>query len=263
MYKNYLAYDHTALFQILQARNLQGIEENMPLWKLKLTGEEYDSLKQTLVENYFDLEEYGMEAALCYAEWWRRDYRGNSPSKESVAMGIGIEIGRSKELYIAARKALKRHGYSFIHTSHGTQYFRTLLNQGGLPVNYIKKSENLGSFTLFLKGLVCELSSINYDWNSEDFSFVDQLNCTSYLGKTFKNENIYDVAMQIAHAIIMGDNSLLPYDDTDSSLTALTQALKKEYSRAKMITGHVLFLFIGNCIHLMMEQVLCTLTWIL
>ncbi|MDY4250209.1 hypothetical protein [Bacteroides pyogenes] len=233
MYRDYLAYNHTALFQILQARNLQDIEENMPLWKLKLTGEEYDSLKQTLVENYFDLEEYGMEAALCYAEWWRRDYRGNIPSKESVAMGIGIEIGRSEELYIAARKALKRHGYSFIHTSHGTQYFRTLLNQGGLPVNYIKKSENLGSFTLFLKGLVCELSSINYDWNSEDFSVVDQLNCTSYLGKTFKNENIYDVAMQIAHAIVMGDNSLLPYDDTDSSLAALTQALKKEYSRAK------------------------------
>lgn len=30
-----------------------------------------------------------------------------------------------------------------------------------------------------------------------------------------------------------------------------------------MITGHVLFLFIGNYIHLMMEQVLYTLTWIL
>ena len=60
MYRDYLAYNHTALFQILQARNLQDIEENMPLWKLKLTGEEYDSLKQTLVENYFDLEEYGM-----------------------------------------------------------------------------------------------------------------------------------------------------------------------------------------------------------
>ncbi len=47
MYRDYLAYNHTALFQILQARNLQDIEENMPLWKLKLTGEEYDSLKQT------------------------------------------------------------------------------------------------------------------------------------------------------------------------------------------------------------------------
>lgn len=233
MYKYNLSYDHTAYFKILQARNMKGIEKNMPLWKLKLTEEEYDSLKLALTENYFDLEEYGMEAALCYAEWWRRDYRGNVPSKESVAMGIGLEAGRSEDLYVAARKALKAHGYSFIHTNHGTQYFRTLLNQGGLPVNYIKRSENLGGFTLFLKGLVNELSSINYDWNSEDFSVVNQLNCISYLGKTFKNENIYDVAMQIARAIVMGDNSLLPYDDTDASLAALTQALQKEYSLAK------------------------------
>lgn len=233
MYQYNSTCDHTAYLKILQARNMKGIDKNMPLWKLKLTEEEYESLKKTLAENYFDLDEYGMEAALCYAEWWRRDYRGNIPSKESVAMGIGLEIDKSEDLYVAARKALKTHGYSFIHTNHGTQYFRTLLNQGGLPVNYIKRSENLGSFTLFLKGLVSELSSINFDWNSEDFSVINQLNCISYLGKTFKNENIYDVSMQIAHAIVMGDNSLLPYDDTDSSLTALTQALKKEYSRAK------------------------------
>lgn len=233
MYKNYLAYNHTALFQILQARNLQDIEENMPLWKLKLTGEEYDSLKQTLVENYFDLEEYGMEAALCYAEWWRRDYRGNIPSKESVAMGIGIEIGRSEELYIAARKALKRHGYSFIHTSHGTQYFRTLLNQGGLPVNYITNSGNMGNYSRFLKELVSELSLINIDWNEVDSSIIQQFNCISYLGKAFKNENIYDVSMQIAHAIIVGEKELLPYDDTDVSLAELTKSLETAYSRAK------------------------------
>ena len=233
MYKYHSICDHTAYFGILQSRNMKGIEKNMPLWKLKLTDEEYESLKQTLIENDFDLGKYGIEAALCYAEWWRRDYCGNVPSKESVAMGIGLDVEKSEELYVAARKALKVHGYSFIHTNHGTQYFRTLLNQGGLPVNYIKKSESLGSFTLFLKGLVNELSFINYDWNSEDFSVINQLNCISYLGKTFKNDNIYDVAMQIARAIVMGDNSLLPYDDTDSSLAMLTQAWQKEYSRAK------------------------------
>lgn len=169
MYHYNSTYDHTAYLKILQARNMKGIDKNMPLWKLKLTEEEYESLKKTLVKNCFDLDEYGIEAALCYAEWWRRDYHGNIPSKESVAIGIGLEIDKSEDLYVAARKALKAHGYSFIHTNHGTQYFRTLLNQGGLPVNYIKRSENLGSFTLFLKGLVSELSSINFDWNSEDF----------------------------------------------------------------------------------------------
>ena len=39
--------------------------------------------------------------------------------------------------------------------------------------------------------------------------------------------------MQIAHAIIMDETNLLPYDDTDKSLSELTQALKTEYTRAK------------------------------
>lgn len=47
MYRNNLEYN-AVLSQILQARNMQGIKANMPLWKLKLTGEEYDSLKPIL-----------------------------------------------------------------------------------------------------------------------------------------------------------------------------------------------------------------------
>ena len=147
---------------------------------------------------------------------------------------IGIYRGYAENLYLAARNALKKNGYSFIHSLKGTEYFRTLLNQGGLPVNYIKNNDgNMGNFSRFLKGLVRELSMINYDWNGEDNSIIEQFNCISYLGKAFKNENIYDVAMQIAHAIIMDDNTLLPYDDTDASLAELTKSLKKEYTRAR------------------------------
>ena len=77
------------------------------------------------------------------------------------------------------------------------------------------------------------LSIINYDWSTEDNSIIRQFNCISYLGKSFKNENIYDVSMQIAHAIIMDDNTLLPYDDTDESLAELTNSLKREYSKVQ------------------------------
>ena len=126
------------------------------------------------------------------------------------------------------------YGYTFIHSLKGVEYFRTLLNQGGLPVNYIKTNDsNIGTFSRFLKGLVRELSVINYDWSSDDHSIIQQFSCISYLGKAFKNENIYDVSMQIAHAIIMDDNTLLPYDDTDVSLADLTKSLKKEYTRAR------------------------------
>jgi len=229
-----LVNGHAALLYILQSRGMKGLQRNYPLWQFKLTDEEYESLKQTLRSHLYDINRYGIEAALCYAEWWRRDYKGNIPSKEDVAIGIGLQRSYGDALYMAARSALIKHGYSFIHSFKGTEYFRTLLNQGGLPVNYIKNNDgNLGNFSRFLRGLVRELSLIGYDWNNEDNSIIQQFSCISYLGKAFKNENIYDVSMQIAHAIIMDDNTLLPYDDTDTSLAELTQSLKKEYTRAK------------------------------
>lgn len=234
MHYSNLKLDNTAYNEILQARGMSGLTKDMPLWKFKLTDTEYESLKQTIRDHTYDLYHYGEEAALCYAEWWRRDYKGNIPSKEDVATSIGIYIGYAEDLYMAARNALERNGYTFIHSLKGTEYFRTLLNQGGLPVNYIKNNDgNMGSFSRFLKGLVRELSMINYNWNDEDNSIIQQFSCISYLGKAFKNENIYDVAMQIAHAIIMDDNALLPYDDTDASLAELTKSLKKEYTRAR------------------------------
>ena len=64
---------HVVLMRILDARNRPSITPDMPLWKLKLTEEEYTNLKETLVQNAYRLEDFGIEAALCYAEWWRRD----------------------------------------------------------------------------------------------------------------------------------------------------------------------------------------------
>ena len=229
-----ITYSHDSYTNILSSRGMKGVDKNMPLWKLKLTDEEYENLKKDLRLHLYELNNYGIEAALCYAEWWRRDYRGNIPSKEDVANSLGINNSFARDLFEAAYKALKKRGYTFIRSQKGTEYFRTLLNQGGIPVNYIKSRDGgLSNFSRFLKGLVRELSIINYDWNDKDNSIIQQFNCISYLAKSFKNDNIYDISMQIAHAIIMDDTNLLPYDDTDESFSKLTQSLKNEYSRAK------------------------------
>lgn len=235
MHSNTLANEHITLIGILNSRGKDGLEKNFPIWKLLISDDEYDALKQTLRNNAGRLAEFGDEAAVCYAEWWRRDYKGGIPSKEEVATGLGIHYSFGDSLYKAARWALQKHGYNFIHSLKGTEYFRTLLNQGGLPINYIKSSDNFGCFSRFLKALVSELSAINYDWNSGDNSIIQRFNCISYLGKSFKNDNIYDVSMQIAHAIITGNKDLLPYDDTDASLAELTKSLETEYSHSKRL----------------------------
>ncbi|WP_410062265.1 hypothetical protein [Alistipes putredinis] len=221
------------MMRILDARNRPSITPDMPLWKLKLTEEEYTNLKETLVQNAYRLEDFGIEAALCYAEWWRRDYNGGIPSREDVAVGLGLPHYCWEQLYKAARHGLKSHGFAFIHSLKGNEYFRTLLNQGGLPVNYIKNGTNLSGFSRFLIGLVEELSSINIDWDDNNIDLIKNFNCIAYLGKAFKNDNIYDVSLQIAHAIISEEDRWLPYDDTDSSLSELTKSLKREYRRVK------------------------------
>ena len=40
---------HTALLNILQSRGIEKPQRNYPLWKFKLTDEEYECLKQTLI----------------------------------------------------------------------------------------------------------------------------------------------------------------------------------------------------------------------
>lgn len=224
---------HVVLKRILDVRNRPSITPDMPLWKLKLTEEEYTDLKNTLVQNAYRLEDFGIEAALCYAEWWRRDYNGGIPSREDVAVGLGLPRCCWKQLYKAARHGLASHGFAFIHSLKGNEYFRTLLNQGGLPVNYIENGTNLSGFSRFLIGLVEELSSINIDWDDNNLDLIKNFNCIAYLGKAFKNDNIYDVSLQIAHAIISEEDRWLPYDDTDASLSELTKSLKREYWRVK------------------------------
>ena len=224
---------HDVYFDILRSRGLKGLPEDYPFWKLNLTDNEYKNLKQILISHPHDLSKYGEEAALCYAEWWKRDYKGGVPSKEDVAIGVGLSRDYGDNLYFAARNGLKKHNYTFIHSLRGTEYFRTLLTQGGLPVNFIVTNRNLDSFSRFLKGLIRELSIINYDWGSNDHSVIQQFNCIRYLGNAFKNENIYDVAMQIVHAIIKGDDALLPYDGSNATLDELTRSLKTEYTRVQ------------------------------
>lgn len=233
--------NHVIYNKILSKRELKGIAQNYPLWKLNLTTEEYEGIKSTLYDNRYRLDNYSMEAAIYYAEWWKREYEGQKPSKKVIARNIGLNDEEASLLFDAARDALKQRNYAFIRTPKRTEYFRTLLNQGGLPVNSIMN--NVGyqnNFSRFLQGLIKHFSEIYINWDDYDISKIEDLNCATYLSESFKNDNIYYVSFQIVRAIIEGKDDHLPYDINEDSLSKLTKTLKdynknlKDYSNLKL-----------------------------
>ena len=72
-YSNHL---HDTYRTILQERGKRTLEP--PLWKLRVSDDEYTELQLVLqeAERAGNLPVYGPEAAICYAEWWRRNYHG-------------------------------------------------------------------------------------------------------------------------------------------------------------------------------------------
>jgi hypothetical protein len=222
---------HSIYFNILSSRDLRSPQ--IPMWKMNISVQEYSDLQQCLQYAYKDgsLEYFGREAALYYAEWWRTEYNGGIPSKEDVAVSIGLPNEVADDLFNYARKALSDWGVPFIHDKK-FHYFRTLLLQGGLPIYHIKSNQNdFSSYKMFLNGLVRELSQFNTDWN--DISIVQKLNCISYLPKSFNTNSIYDLSLQIAHAIIDNREDLLPYDRNLGELKELTKSLKEEHERSQ------------------------------
>ena len=151
---------------------------NMPkyLWQLRLEDSQYNELREYIKQHSsnsnFALVE--RELVLYISEWWRREYAGGTPSYESIWKSLGYclntrEASRFESAcdsgYESLRKLL---GLQIIQTK-GTERernnkLRSMLYQGGLPMNYIVKniSNNVG-WGCFFKNLA---------WNGQDFSLL-------------------------------------------------------------------------------------------
>lgn len=227
----YDSIKHPVFDNILKSRGLS--TPLNPIWKMNITPEEQEELAKNLYRAYLkrDLYSVGEEAALYYAIWWQRSYDGGSPSKEAIAESINIPKSFSDDLYKSARLAYKRWGFHYIHDNR-YHYFRSLLMQGGLPIGYLVNNKtNFSGYKEFLRHLVEEYSSLNMDFNSANIAFMS---CVSYLPKSFKNDSIYEISTQIAHAIVEDREDLLPYDSNkEGELQELTRSLKRTASEAK------------------------------
>lgn len=185
---------------ILKKRELR--EALLPLWKLQLSDDEFTEVKEELKEAFItekQLFRIAKEAALYYANWWSREYLGgshdNTPSREKIAFDLGIKKEQSNDLYFWAKRGLSQLKIAPIVRNGRTHRFRTLLMQGGLPLNSLKNGNNKTNYGAFFEGLIKYTNEVNVDY--EDISFIDFLPCRNRLSPSFQTADFYELNLLI------------------------------------------------------------------
>ena len=193
-------------------------KQDVKLWKHPLSDIEFKSLVETLkFSNELNLDP--RDATLFYAEWWRRNYHGGKPSKEFIFKSIGGNIQfnlDAKRFYKIAKKGAEMLGINWI-SKQNTLYFRTLLLQGGLPLNHI--SANKSNYKNFLIAVLEEQPE-----KIEDFIF--QSSIINLLPPSSRNEIIFENCFEIVQSILKDDNFYDELFKSNETIKEITDALK-------------------------------------
>lgn len=211
-------------YKILKTRNLF-FHTGQPIWKYNLSDFEYEQLKQKfrIVQRVSELDP--RSCAVYFAEWWKRDYCGGYPSKEEIYNSIGSNslCFNVEEFFDLAKKGGDFLNYKWIKI-HNTLYLKTLLLQGGLPLNHIKI--NKGKYRDFL------LRIIHYNPNEiDDFSnFPDVI---SLLPKSSQNDIIYSSCLDIVRAVLDNDEKELLILNENDDIKQLTEELILERNKVR------------------------------
>ncbi|WKS95345.1 hypothetical protein [Riemerella columbina] len=159
------------------------------------------------------------EATYYYAEWWRRNYNGGSPSKEAVFESIGGNIQfnmDAKTFFNIAKKGAEMLEIKWIKKQY-TLYFKTLLLQGGLSLYHL--SQNTSSYKKFLLA-VLEIQPEKI----EDFIFQTEI--TNLLPPSSRNDIIYENCFEIVRAILDDENNYDELFSLNESIQEISRDLK-------------------------------------
>ncbi|TYA55698.1 hypothetical protein [Formosa maritima] len=218
-------------FQKLLVTNHLSSHDGRPLWRYFLTEPDFQELRKTLSyakPYYIDAR----DAALYYAEWWKRNYNGGSPNKESVFDSIGGNIRYNynyNEFYQIAKKGGQMLGLKWI-VKQNTLRFKTLLLQGGLPLTHI--SGNQGGYLNFLLAVLEEQPE-----TIEDFIF--QPHIINHLPVSSRNDTIYENCFEIVRSILNKESvydDLLNSDDTLKSISSQLKIRANQLERKTRLT---------------------------
>lgn len=190
----------TSFFRQILEKNKLSQHDGRPLWKYNLSESDFVKLKSFLSNiNYYDLDP--RDITLHYAEWWKNEYKGGAPRKIDVYNSIKPHYITFANFYKYAKDGAKMLGIKWIKRENRL-YFRTLLLQGGLPINHLLNPDYSGVYTRFLKK-VLELNPSSID------EFAYEYDIISILPPSSRNEAIYESCLNIVDAIWNGNEGYL------------------------------------------------------
>lgn len=196
-----------------------------PLWKNNLKDSEFEELKNSFrfIDKPSQLKP--KHCALYYAEWWKRYYNGGKPSKELIfnSLNINKKYFDAEDFYQSAKLGGDILKFKWIQ-NRNTLYFKTLLLQGGLPLNHVKNN------TSYYRNFLLAILELN-PYQIEDFSNKEEV--VALLPQSSQNDFVYESCLQIIRAIIDCERSILDFSEV-SDLKSITEELVRKRERVNL-----------------------------
>ena len=137
----------------------------LPLWRLKITDEEYigliHCLRQRVINSGLNCSKPFMastkECTLFYAEYWRREYSGEGHSKKEAFKKLGLPDhydNYCNDFHEAAIKGAKQLHIE-IYDEKRNEWLDSMFYQGGLPMKLVTEGRETSVWNRFARGLVC------------------------------------------------------------------------------------------------------------
>lgn len=198
--------------------------DGRPLWKYNLSRGEYTELKKCISQISSNWDYYDpRDITMFFAEWWKNEYNGGILSIEDVFESVkGCKLPLD-DFYKAAQKGAVLLGIKWIKRANILK-FRTLLLQGGLPINHLLNHS--GVYTNFLKK-VLEIRPTTID----EFAYEDDI--VRILPSSSRNEAIYESCLQIVQAIWSGNEEYLSIFENNTTTNASFKSISDELKKHK------------------------------
>jgi hypothetical protein len=207
-------------FQRVLESNELNRHDGRPLWQYDLNTVSYEDLKRYIANENVN-HNLARDAALFYAMWWKNDYTGGKPSKQTIFESLPPSVNLTEtasSLYELAKRGAMLLGVEWIKRQN-TLYFRTLLLQGGLPLKHM--SDNHGCYFNFLSAVL----DLQPDC-VEDFS--DRQELISILPVSSRNSVIFESCFAIVNAVIQDRDTYESLFNSNQNLKTINSHLKRQ-----------------------------------